>query len=64
MVSVKHHSTTLRKSLKIILSVPVSRLPELVYDTKEDIARSGLVSTIVGHVGDGQFHLSRNFDVD
>lgn len=37
-------------------SVPVSRLPELVYDTKRDIASMGLVSTIVGHVGDGNFH--------
>lgn len=34
-------------------SVPVSRLPELVYETKKDLARSGLRSTIVGHVGDG-----------
>jgi len=36
--------------------VPVSRLPELVYETKKDIKDSGLVSTIVGHVGDGNFH--------
>ena len=34
-------------------SVPVSRLPDLVYETKKDISASGLVSTIVGHVGDG-----------
>lgn len=34
-------------------SVPISRLPELVYETKKDIKESGLVSTIVGHVGDG-----------
>ncbi|TCD60929.1 hypothetical protein EIP91_009282 [Steccherinum ochraceum] len=36
--------------------VPVSRLPDLVYETKKDITQSGLVSTIVGHVGDGNFH--------
>ncbi|KAI3607994.1 hypothetical protein WG66_005134 [Moniliophthora roreri] len=36
--------------------VPVSRLPELVYDTKKDLAEAGLKSTIVGHVGDGNFH--------
>jgi len=36
--------------------VPVSKLPELVYDTKRDLASVGLVSTIVGHVGDGNFH--------
>ena len=33
--------------------VPVSRLPELVSSTKQDLASSGLKSTIVGHVGDG-----------
>ncbi|KAG8713942.1 hypothetical protein FRC08_012556 [Ceratobasidium sp. 394] len=38
------------------VAVPVSRLPELVLQTKEDLAQSGLKSTIVGHVGDGNFH--------
>lgn len=44
-------------------SVPVSKLPDLVYQTKQDIQELGLVSTIVGHVGDGQsllFALSVN----
>jgi len=36
--------------------VPVSRLPDLVHETKQDIQELGLVSTIVGHVGDGNFH--------
>ncbi|KAL5501751.1 DLD1_2 [Sanghuangporus vaninii] len=36
--------------------VPVSRLPDLVYETKKDLNEAGLVSTIVGHVGDGNFH--------
>ncbi|KAH7910905.1 FAD-linked oxidase-like protein [Hygrophoropsis aurantiaca] len=36
--------------------VPVSNLPQLVYETKQDLAELGLVSTIVGHVGDGNFH--------
>ncbi|RPD77338.1 FAD-binding domain-containing protein [Lentinus tigrinus ALCF2SS1-7] len=36
--------------------VPVSRLPELVYETKKDLAAHGIVSTIIGHVGDGNFH--------
>ena len=35
-------------------SVPVSRLPQLVYETKKDLAQSKLASTIVGHVGDGK----------
>jgi D-lactate dehydrogenase (cytochrome) len=37
-------------------SVPVSRLPELVHETKQDLLESNLRSTIVGHVGDGNFH--------
>ncbi|KAJ7491259.1 D-lactate dehydrogenase cytochrome oxidoreductase [Mycena latifolia] len=36
--------------------VPVSRLPQLVSETKKDLADAGLSSTIVGHVGDGNFH--------
>lgn len=34
----------------------MSKLPELVDETKKDLAKIGLVSTIVGHVGDGNFH--------
>ncbi|KAI0755394.1 FAD-linked oxidase-like protein [Daedaleopsis nitida] len=36
--------------------VPPSRLPDLVYATKEDLEAHGIVNTIVGHVGDGNFH--------
>ncbi|KAI0043783.1 hypothetical protein FA95DRAFT_1498054 [Auriscalpium vulgare] len=37
--------------------VPVSKLPQLVYETKQDMAECGIKSTIVGHVGDaGNFH--------
>ncbi|KAM5538581.1 hypothetical protein V8D89_007610 [Ganoderma adspersum] len=36
--------------------VPPSRLPDLVYATKEDLTKHGIVNTIVGHVGDGNFH--------
>ena len=34
--------------------VPPSRLPQLVKETKEDMAKHGIVSTILGHVGDGK----------
>ncbi|CUA76047.1 hypothetical protein RSOLAG22IIIB_02054 [Rhizoctonia solani] len=44
--------------------VPISKLPELVYETKKDIARSGVVSTMVGHVGDGNFHTLLLFETD
>lgn len=37
-------------------SVPVSRLPELVYETKKDFSELGITSPIVGHAGDGNFH--------
>jgi D-lactate dehydrogenase (cytochrome) len=38
------------------VAVPISRLPDIIEETKEDIRRSGLLSGIVGHVGDGNFH--------
>ncbi|HEX6054334.1 MAG TPA: FAD-linked oxidase C-terminal domain-containing protein [Intrasporangium sp.] len=38
--------------------VPVSRLVESIHATKSDIARSGLLAPIAGHVGDGNFHLA------
>ena len=37
--------------------VPISRLAECILETKRDIAESGLYAPIVGHVGDGNFHL-------
>lgn len=38
------------------VAVPISRLPEIISATKDDIKKSGLLATIVGHVGDGNFH--------
>ena len=37
--------------------VPISRLAECVTETAKDIAASGLICPIVGHVGDGNFHV-------
>jgi D-lactate dehydrogenase (cytochrome) len=37
--------------------VPISRLAECVAETQADIAEMGLVAPIVGHVGDGNFHV-------
>jgi len=39
-------------------SVPVSKLPELVYETKKEIEEAGLLGVICGHVGDGEFRTS------
>ncbi len=36
--------------------VPISRLAECVEETRKDIIDTGLISPIVGHVGDGNFH--------
>lgn len=38
------------------VAVPMSRLPDIIEETKEGMAKSGLFGTIVGHVGDGNFH--------
>jgi D-lactate dehydrogenase (cytochrome) len=37
--------------------VPISRLAECIVETQQDIGESGLFAPIVGHVGDGNFHL-------
>jgi len=44
--------------------VPISRLAECVVATKHDIEASGLIAPIVGHVGDGNFHLVILVDPD
>jgi D-lactate dehydrogenase (cytochrome) len=37
--------------------VPISRLAECIRQTKQDLAQSSIPSALVGHVGDGNFHL-------
>jgi len=37
--------------------VPISRLAECITETKRDLAQSPLPYALVGHVGDGNFHL-------
>jgi D-lactate dehydrogenase (cytochrome) len=44
--------------------VPISRLAECVGETQRDIEASRLVAPILGHVGDGNFHLSLMVDLD
>jgi D-lactate dehydrogenase (cytochrome) len=56
----------LRPGAKAIASdvcVPISRLAECVTATQHDIAESRLLAPIVGHVGDGNFHLSLLVDM-
>jgi D-lactate dehydrogenase (cytochrome) len=44
--------------------VPISRLADCVEETQRDIAEVGLVAPIVGHVGDGNFHVNPLVDMD
>ena len=44
--------------------VPISRLAECVVETQKDIAETGLVGPIVGHIGDGNFHVLLLIDMD
>ena len=37
--------------------VPISRLADCILETRRDIEESGLTVPLVGHVGDGNFHL-------
>lgn len=42
--------------------VPISRLPECITETKQDLAAAKVPATIVGHVGDGNFHVIFSID--
>ena len=44
--------------------VPISRLADCVTETQRDIAENNLVAPIVGHVGDGNFHVGLMVDLD
>lgn len=60
-------SLALRPQSKAIVTdvaVPISHLPDILMATKDDIIKSGLLATIVGHVGDGNFHSMLILDPD
>jgi D-lactate dehydrogenase (cytochrome) len=42
--------------------VPISRLPECITETKADLENASLPATILGHVGDGNFHVIFSID--
>ncbi|WP_131669715.1 FAD-binding oxidoreductase [Psychrobacter pygoscelis] len=55
-----HASAALRPSAKPLSTdacVPISRLAECVSATAKDIEEAGMIGPIVGHVGDGNFHV-------
>src|SRR3984885_2595771 len=52
------------QALSSDVCVPISRLAECVVATQEDAAESRFIAPIVGHVGDGNFHLLLLIDLD
>ena len=38
--------------------VPISRLAECILETQQDVREQGLLAPILGHVGDGNFHMT------
>lgn len=55
----------LRPNTRVVstdVCVPISRLADCIAATETDCAQSGLPIVLVGHVGDGNFHLGINVD--
>ena len=44
--------------------VPISRLAQCIAETRRDLDRSTVIAAMVGHVGDGNFHLAFILDPD
>jgi len=42
--------------------VPISRLADCIKETKRDLENSKIIAPMVGHVGDGNFHLTLLYD--
>ncbi|MFN3657115.1 MAG: FAD-binding oxidoreductase [Pseudolabrys sp.] len=67
----RHHAAlsnfALRPGAQMIATdvcVPISRLAECVIETQADIAENRILAPIVGHVGDGNFHLTLLIDME
>ncbi|MBX2804514.1 MAG: FAD-binding protein [Hyphomicrobiales bacterium] len=57
----------LRPGAKVMATdvcVPMSRLAKCITETHADIQANGLIAPIVGHVGDGNFHVCVLTDID
>jgi D-lactate dehydrogenase (cytochrome) len=52
------------KGVSTDVCVPISRLADCIEAAAADLAELGLVGTIVGHVGDGNFHVLPLIDMD
>ena len=52
------------KGISTDVCVPISQLAACIAETEADIAENGLVAPIVGHAGDGNFHVLLLIDMD
>ncbi|RLN64420.1 hypothetical protein BBJ29_001995 [Phytophthora kernoviae] len=52
------------RGLSTDVAVPFSKLTDIIVETQQDLKESGLFGTIVGHVGDGNFHVMLPFFQD
>ncbi len=51
-----------REALSTDVCVPISRLAECVTQTQADLEANGIYGPIIGHVGDGNFHVAMYCD--
>ena len=52
------------KAMATDVCVPISRLAECILETRKDLDETGLLAPIVGHVGDGNFHVVLLIDME
>ena len=52
------------RSITTDVCVPISRLAECIAATRADLEQTGLVAPLLGHVGDGNFHMLLLVDPD
>ncbi len=53
-----------RRGIATDVCVPISKLAECILETRKDIDKSGMIAPILGHVGDGNFHVQFMVDPD
>ncbi|KAK4674913.1 hypothetical protein QC764_502940 [Podospora pseudoanserina] len=44
------------------VAVPISRLAEIITWSKEECSKLGIFASVIGHVGDGNFHVAMMYD--
>lgn len=59
MVSTRPPGTTLWST---DVAVPLSRLAEIINISKQECSALGIFATVIGHVGDGNFHVAMMYD--